>query len=150
MRCIGASTPPCARCAKSGRECRVRLPNRQQRRSSSRLKAYVDRRDDNLSAPVFESQVSPAVSDSPASSFLLSATTSQSQQQQLSFHVPSPLGAKSPLQTGLPSIFSSSPITITTGPGFEADHLLDTVNPRVVHDGSDQPSQAIIHDLVEL
>jgi hypothetical protein len=41
MKCVGSANPPCARCAKAGRECIVQRPSRAQTSRSSTLGSQV-------------------------------------------------------------------------------------------------------------
>ncbi|KAK5991741.1 hypothetical protein PT974_07775 [Cladobotryum mycophilum] len=142
MRCIGAADPPCARCLKRNRECVVRLPKRQQQHRVSHSKAPVDGPGSLSPNPLAESRPSPVVSHSSTSSVQLVETTSLAQEPS---HRPSSKQQNSPLQEMiLPSIFSSSPMTIakrgSPSSGAPASH-------NVL--GIDQVPDSTILDLVE-
>ncbi|KAL3455422.1 hypothetical protein BJX64DRAFT_71342 [Aspergillus heterothallicus] len=98
MKCIGGGDPPCRRCLKSNRECVVRLPNRNQRRSSS-LQTHTYRNP-------------PPVPASP-----ISSRSHSSMAQERKDRSPSLIQGQSPIDQdnpSLPSIFSSTPLSIAT------------------------------------
>lgn len=143
MRCIGAANPPCVRCIKRNRECVVQLPNRQQRHlSSSQSNAST------LSSPLVEHTLSPSVSH---------ASTSPAVRIQAARQLQEPCPGLATEQrnpsldkTSLPSIFSSSPITIASTMASEGDDLPSGVpapHPRL---DLNQVSNSTILDLVEL
>ena len=148
MRCIGAADPPCARCAKSNRECVVRLPNRQQQRLSTRSQATADHSQRSPNALV-GSRPSPAASHSSAPRLLQQTASIQPQGlPQL------PHGGSQTIsvvdQTILPSIFSSSPITIATSKASEGGSPPHSVESSHDRSGLDALADRVILDLIEL
>lgn len=149
MRCIGADSPPCARCLKRNRECVVQLPNRQQHHLSSRSKAPSQQPLLPSPSPFDQSTPSPRNS----SSFALPAqqqTTAHSpdessQHPSMGLQMDSP-----PNQTNMPSIFSLSPIDIAMADNPEIPH--PSSGPLASHDLLEptQVSYSTVLDLVEL
>jgi hypothetical protein len=148
MRCIGAANPPCVRCLKSNRECMVQLPNRQQRHlSSSRSNAPAHPPAPTSPNPLVEHTPSPGGSHASTSPAVRTEAASQLQE-------PSPGASeqRNPLlhQTSLPSIFSSSPITIASTKASESDGPSSGVPASHTRRELDQVSHSTILDLVEL
>lgn len=143
MRCIGAANPPCVRCLKSNRECMVKLPNRQQRHLSSSLSNAP-----TSPNPLVGHTPSPSVSHASTSPAVRPEAASQPQE-------PSPRLApekRTPLldQTSVPSIFSSSPITIASTKATQSDSPSSGVPASHTQLESDQVSHSTLVDLVEL
>jgi hypothetical protein len=133
MRCVGGGSPPCRRCLRHNRECVVRLPNRTQRQSSS-SQTHVYRNAQHIPASPVSSSSNASVSQerydcSP------SATRRQHSIDQ------EPLG--------LPSIFSSSPLSIATIKVSENNGPFSDHPSSPGRDG-DHLSLSVIRDLVEL
>ncbi len=147
MRCIGAADPPCARCAKSNRECVVRLPNRQQQRSSTRSQAPADhsQRSPNI---LVGSRPSPAASLSSTSQVSQQIAPSQPQGLSQLPHASQTISAGD--QTILPSIFSSSPITIATSKASEGGSPPHSIESSHDRSGLDALADRVILDLIEL
>ncbi|KFZ05147.1 hypothetical protein V501_08638 [Pseudogymnoascus sp. VKM F-4519 (FW-2642)] len=142
MRCIGAANPPCARCLKSNRECMVQLPNRQQRHlppSSSNAVTSPN--------PLVEHTPSPGVSHESASPAVRTEAASQLQEPSTGLASEQ----RNPLlyQTSLPSIFSSSPITIASTMASKSDSPSGGVPASHTRLELDQVSHSTILDLVE-
>ncbi|KFY04541.1 hypothetical protein O988_00701 [Pseudogymnoascus sp. VKM F-3808] len=143
MRCIGAANPPCVRCLKSNRECMVQLPNRQQRHlSSSHSNASTS------SNPLVEHTLSTGVSHASTSSAV--RTEAARQLQEPCPGLASEQRNPSLDQTSLPSIFSSSPITIASTMASESDDPSIGVPASHTRLELDQVSHSTILDLVEL
>ncbi|KAH8701560.1 hypothetical protein BGW36DRAFT_355717 [Talaromyces proteolyticus] len=142
MRCVGAANPPCARCLKRDRECVVRLPNRHQRHIQ-RSTIPVDR----LNHTAVSSRRSPAASPSSTSPIPPPTVNINS------YHPPdwpSPKQGSLPsTHPILPSIFSTSPITIATVRTSESDNPHTNASISSTQLEPDQISDSLIIDLVE-
>ncbi|KAL2853513.1 hypothetical protein BJX68DRAFT_233065 [Aspergillus pseudodeflectus] len=133
MRCVGGGSPPCRRCLKHNRECVVRLPNRNQRRpSSSQIQDYRNTQH-ALASPV-------------------SSSSHASVSRQLYDRSPSETGREYSINQeplGLPSIFSSSPLSIAAKSVPERNDSFDD-HASIPSADADHISPPVIRDLVEL
>lgn len=157
MRCIGADNPPCVRCVKSNRQCVVQMPNRQQRRSSpsqSQLNSTRTRVRQPASIPspysLTDHTPSPSVTHAPNSPNIPNLPVEIPHQ----FHEQSPRFApeqrnSNPAVTSksLPSIFSSSPITIASTNGGRHHNGFPSLSAETC---LDELSHSTVIDLVEL
>jgi hypothetical protein len=142
MRCIGASDPPCVRCLKSNRECIIKLPNRQQRPSpSSRSNAAT-----HPPAPI---SPNPLI-ERPSSSSVNHASPSRTVRTDAATQLDEPSPGLVLEQTNLPSIFSSSPISIASTRASDSEGLSSGMPASYARLELDQVSHSTILDLVEL
>lgn len=149
MRCIGASNPPCVRCLKGKRECRVQLPNRQQRRlSSSRSNPLAHTLAPSSPNPPTQHIPSPGISHASASP--TGPTAAGSQLRDSSSGLASECRNLPLDQPSFPSIFSSSPITIASTKGSKSHGSSGDVPASRPQIDLDMLSHGTILDLVEL